>query len=80
VFRHERFAALMPDPFAYVPQGGGDPDTGHRCPGEPLTVRMLSETARVLAGVDYEPTGDTSYDATRIPTLPRGGLTVRTRG
>jgi fatty-acid peroxygenase len=77
-FRPERFADLMPDPFAFVPQGGGDPDTGHRCPGEPLTVRILSETARVLAGVDYEPVGDTSFDPTRIPTLPRGGFVVRT--
>lgn len=76
-FVPERFAGIPPDPFGYVPQGGGYPDAGHRCPGEPLTVRMLSETARVLARVDYEPTTDTAHDPTRIPTLPARGLPVR---
>lgn len=75
-FLPERFDGVMPDPFGFVPQGGGDPRTGHRCPGEPLTVRILAETARVLAGTEYTATS-TSYDPTRIPTLPRGGLTIR---
>ena len=76
-FLPERFAGIPPDPFGFVPQGGGYPDAGHRCPGEPLTVRMLSETARVLARVDYEPTTDTAHDPTRIPALPARGLPVR---
>jgi fatty-acid peroxygenase len=76
-FLPERFAALLPDPFAFVPQGGGDTRTGHRCPGEPLTVRILAETARVLAAVPFEAVGDTSHDPTRVPTLPRGGLPIR---
>lgn len=78
-FLPERFAGIPPDPFGYVPQGGGYADAGHRCPGEPLTVRMLSETARVLAQVDYEPVGDTAHDPRRIPTLPARGLPVRVR-
>lgn len=77
-FLPERFLPdAMPDPFAFVPQGGGDPRTGHRCPGESLTVRMLAETARVLADVSYEPVGDTAHDPERIPTLPHRGLVVR---
>lgn len=79
-FLPERFDEVMPDPFAFVPQGGGDPTTGHRCPGEPLTVRILSETAGVLAQLDYEPVADTSHDPTRIPTLPARGLPVRVVG
>lgn len=79
-FLPERFDEVMPTPFAFVPQGGGDPTTGHRCPGEPLTVRILSETARVLAQLDYEPVADTSHDPTRIPTLPARGLPVRVVG
>jgi cytochrome P450 len=78
-FRPERFEGLPPDPFGYVPQGGGYPDDGHRCPGEPLTVRMLAETARVLAHVSFEQTSDTAHDPTRIPTLPTRGLPVRVR-
>ena len=76
-FLPERFAGSSPDPFAFVPQGGGDPAAGHRCPGEPLTVRILDETARVLARVDYEPVTDLAHDPTRIPTLPPRGLPVR---
>jgi fatty-acid peroxygenase len=76
-FLPDRFAGSMPDPYAFVPQGGGDPATGHRCPGEPLTARILAETAGVLAGVEYAPVGGTTYDPTRMPTLPARGLVVR---
>ena len=31
-FDPERFAGGDPDPFVFVPQGGGDTETGHRCP------------------------------------------------
>jgi fatty-acid peroxygenase len=74
-FLPSRFARGEPDPYELVPQGGGDARTGHRCPGEPLTVRLLAATAGVLAGVDFAPI-DTSYDVTRIPTLPPRGLRV----
>jgi hypothetical protein len=40
-------------------------------------VAVLDETARVLAGLDYQPVGGTAEDPTRIPTLPEGGLRVR---
>ncbi|GAB6983581.1 cytochrome P450 [Nocardioides pyridinolyticus] len=77
-FLPERFLPdAMPDAFAFVPQGGGDPHTGHRCPGEPLTVRILAETARVLADTAYDTVGETAHDPERIPTLPHRGLVVR---
>lgn len=76
-FRSERFRGVMPDPFAFVPQGGGDPTSGHRCPGEPFTVAILAETARVLAGTDYTLCGDVTHDPKRIPTLPAHGLRLR---
>jgi fatty-acid peroxygenase len=74
-FLPARFAHGDPDPYTLVPQGGGDPRTGHRCPGEPLTVRLLATTAGVLAGVDFAAV-DASYDVTRIPTLPPRGLRI----
>lgn len=78
-FLPERFAGVEPDPFGFVPQGGGDPRTGHRCPGEPLTVRILAETLGVLAEMEYDVVSAASYDATRIPTRPDRGLVVRLR-
>lgn len=67
-FRPERFAGIEPDPYGFVPQGGGEP-TGHRCPGEPLTVRLLATTVRVLAQAPYDAEPAT-YRTQRIPTLP----------
>jgi fatty-acid peroxygenase len=61
--------------FDLVPQGGGHP-SGHRCPGESLTLRLLSETIRVLAGLDLEIVPGAT-DATRMPTLPAGIDRVR---
>lgn len=75
-FRPERFEQRGPGANDLVPQGGGPPE-GHRCPGEPLTVRILAETARVLARADLEVVGDSEVDLSRIPTLPAGGLRVR---
>jgi len=76
-FRPERFAGGEPDPFAFVPQGGGDPRTGHRCPGEPLTVRLMAETVGVLAAVGYDVFSSPAYDRERIPTRPADGLVIR---
>jgi fatty-acid peroxygenase len=72
-FVPSRFDGAGPDasgvPEYLVPQGGGPVD-GHRCPGEPLTVRILAETVRVLAGLSQRFTGSGELDPTRIPTLP----------
>jgi fatty-acid peroxygenase len=41
----ERFLGREVGAFELVPQGGGDPRTGHRCPGERVTVAVLSALA-----------------------------------
>jgi fatty-acid peroxygenase len=81
-FRPDRFldrdALAAAAAFDLVPQGGGHP-SGHRCPGESLTLRLLSETVRVLAAVELDVSPATA-DATRMPTLPEGSDSVRVRG
>ena len=75
-FRPERFLADEPGPFDFVPQGGG-PRTGHRCPGEPLTLLLLAETVRVLAHVDRSVApGAHHVTLARMPTLPEDGLVL----
>lgn len=37
-FRPERFLGYEPAPYEFVPQGGGNVERGHRCPGEPAVV------------------------------------------
>jgi len=87
--------ALWPDPYAFaperfvdqavgaydlVPQGGGDPATGHRCPGEGNTVSLLRDLAVRLARLDHTvPPQDLAISLRRIPARIRGGMVVSPR-
>jgi fatty-acid peroxygenase len=54
-----------------VPQGAGDPRTGHRCPGEDVTVALLSALAVRLARLGYTlPEQDLRISLRRIPARP----------
>jgi fatty-acid peroxygenase len=76
-FSPERFEAEMPNEYQFVPQGGGRPQSGHRCPGEPLAVELLKATIRILARVDYDVApASLRTDERRIPTTPAGGLAL----
>ena len=41
-FRPERMLTWRDSSPAFVPQGGGHPETSHRCPGEAVTVTLMS--------------------------------------
>jgi fatty-acid peroxygenase len=47
-FLPERFRAWDGGPFGFVPQGGGDPMSGHRCAGERLTIELVKQAVRLL--------------------------------
>lgn len=68
-FGSQRFVDDRPDAYDLVPQGGGEP-TGHRCPGESLTLQLLVRTVEVIAGRDPGPVLLDGPDLTTIPTLP----------
>ena len=67
-----------PGEFAFIPQGGGDPALGHRCPGEPLTVEVMKAAVGVLVDeLDYEvPPQDLQVSTRRMPTGPASGFVV----
>ncbi|MFF1409428.1 cytochrome P450 [Streptomyces sp. NPDC058289] len=67
------------DPLAdLIPQGGGDAAHGHRCPGEDITVSVLSTIAAELARLDYDvPDQDLTIPLSRVPTAPRDGFVLR---
>jgi fatty-acid peroxygenase len=80
-FRPERFLGREIGEFELVPQGGGDPRTGHRCPGEQLTVALLSALAVRLARLEYDvPEQDLSISLRRIPAKPADGVVLRVHG
>jgi fatty-acid peroxygenase len=82
-FRPERF--LTDDgervrdigPWELVPQGAGDPRTGHRCPGEDVTVALLASLAVRLARLGYRlPDQDLTISLRRIPARPASGVVL----
>ncbi len=61
----------------FVPQGGGPVETGHRCPGEGITLSVLGRMIPPLARLDWRiHPDDHEISLTRIPARPDGGLRV----
>lgn len=60
----------------FVPQGGGHAETGHRCPGEIITVGLLAQTASELSQLDAFLAGGQrlSFRMSRMPTMPASGV------
>jgi fatty-acid peroxygenase len=85
-FRPERFLAAEGGvreigAFELVPQGAGDPRTNHRCPGEQLTVGLLSALAVRLARLQFDvPEQNLSISLSRIPARPASGVVLQVRG
>jgi fatty-acid peroxygenase len=76
-FDPQRFLGRIPDPDELIPQGGGDPGTGHRCPGEDVTVALLAGFATWLARLSYQvPEQDMTISLRRIPALPRSRFLI----
>ncbi|MGW6569104.1 cytochrome P450 [Streptomyces sp. NPDC054975] len=76
-FAPARFLGREPAGDTLIPQGGGDVRTGHRCPGEDITVALLSTLAPALAALDFDvPQQDLMIPLSRIPTRPRSGFVM----
>jgi len=64
--------------FAYVPQGGGDPEKTHRCVGELLIRNVAKLTLVQLIGL-YEwklPQQDLSLNWKQLRPLPKSGVKI----
>lgn len=81
VFDPERFVGV--DDYealtAFIPHGGGDVATGHRCPGEKLAIAGLAAAVAALSdpGVTILGSG-LEVNRRRLPTKPASGGHVRT--
>jgi fatty-acid peroxygenase len=77
-FRPERFVGWNGDRFSLIPQGGGDTETGHRCPGEQLTIDLMKTAVRVLTRrITYDvPAQDLGVSLARIPALPASRFVI----
>ena len=77
-FDPEHFRDWDHSPYNFIPQGGGDFDFGHRCPGEWITINILRETLRLLVtGMTYDvPEQDLRVNLATMPTLPKSGFVI----
>lgn len=76
-FRPERFLERPVERDELIPQGGGDPSTGHRCPGEGVTIALLEAPSVRLARLEYDvPPQDLTIPLRRVPTRPRSGFRI----
>lgn len=75
-FRPERFKEKKESLFDFIPQGGGDPSKGHRCPGEGVTIELMKLGLDFLINqIEFNiPPQDLSYSLIKIPALPRSGF------
>ncbi|MGW0537355.1 cytochrome P450 [Streptomyces sp. NPDC003032] len=76
-FDPERFTGREPGRDELVPQGGGDAAQGHRCPGEDVTLAVLTTLLPRLARLDHRvPEQDLRIPLHRVPTRPRSGFVM----
>lgn len=79
VFQPERFENMIITPYNFIPQGGGLDQTGHRCPGERITVELLKISLDFLIkSMHYDvPKQDFSYSLTRMPSMVKSGFVIK---
>lgn len=77
-FIPERFKDWNGGLYDFIPQGGGDPAKGHRCPGEGITIEVMKVSLDFLVNkIDYEiPEQDVSYSLVKMPSLPESGFVM----
>lgn len=71
-FEPERFRDRLIDPYNFIPQGGGDYLTDHRCAGEQITLALMRTAANLLTGNMSYRLEEATYniDFTRMPAMP----------
>lgn len=78
LFRPERYQEEVINAFNYIPQGGAEHATNHRCPGEWFTIALMKEALRQLTRhMLYEvPSQDLTIDWSRMPIIPESRFII----
>ncbi len=77
-FEPERFRNWKGNLYSFLPQGGGETDKTHRCPGEGVAMELIKTSIDFLVNkIEYTvPKQTLSYPMDRIPTLPESGFII----
>ena len=71
MFRPSRFENRELGPYDLIPQGGGDHATGHRCPGEWITIALMRAFTDWTTRIDYtRPRQNLDLEMDTLPALP----------
>lgn len=78
-FRPERFRRWNENAFNFMPQGGGDHSANHRCPGEWITIELMTLALQFLGEhIQYDvPEQRLEIDYSRLPALPASHFVMR---
>ena len=78
-FQPERFRHWDHSPYTFIPQGGGEFESGHRCAGEWITIELMKTAVRLLTrAMRYDvPDQDLRVDLSKMPALPHSGFVIR---
>lgn len=76
IFNPERFRNWDGNQYNFIPQGGGSTESGHRCPGEMLTIELMKIAIdNLVNNISYDiPFQDLSYSIATIPSQPVSGF------
>ena len=77
-FLPERFCQWNESRFNFIPQGGGDYWSNHRCPGEWITIELMKVTLNFLTqSLKYDvPEQNLEISLSRMPTIPKSGFVI----
>jgi fatty-acid peroxygenase len=78
-FNPERFRDWKDNPYTFVPQGGGEVNSGHRCAGEGVTIEVMKVSLSFLVMyLDYKvPKQNLKFCLRRMPTLPKSRFVIK---
>lgn len=65
--------------YSLIPQGAGEFSSGHRCPGEWITIALMKQAAQMLTThMTYTvPEQDLSLSLNDFPAVPKSGFVIR---
>ena len=77
-FIPERFYQWDGDAYNFIPQGGGDHHTGHRCAGEWITISLMKVAVDFLTeSMTYAvPPQDLRVSLSRMPAVPKSRFVI----
>lgn len=77
-FMPERFENGDVTPFNFIPQGGGDARTGHRCPGEAIAMELIQTAGKFLAAeMAYDvPEQELDIDFSEVPAMVKSRFVI----